>query len=72
MTGTATPARPDTTDIGTFEQIRSTLDDITRDLQTLRQIEKIQQQHQVTLASAQIIAAHLRIGVQALQALYSR
>ncbi len=67
MIDTATPARPHTTGIGTPEQIRSVLDDIARDLRTLRQIEKIQQQHQVVLASTEVVAAHLRAGVETLQ-----
>jgi len=71
MTGTSAPARPDTTGVGTSEQIRSILDDIARDLQTLRQIERIQQQHQVTLASTEVVAAHLRAGIEALQAICS-
>ena len=52
MTDTAPPARPHTTGIGTPEQIRS---------------EKIQQQHQVVLASTEVVAAHLRAGVETLQ-----
>lgn len=71
MTDTSAPTLPDTAGIGTPERIRSVLNDIARDLQTLRQIEKIQQQHQVTLASTEAIAAHLRAGVEALQVLYS-
>ncbi|WP_040830388.1 hypothetical protein [Nocardia jiangxiensis] len=67
MTDTATPARPHTTGVGTPEQIRSVLDDIARDLRTLRQIEKIQQQHQVVLASTEVVAAHLRAGIETLQ-----
>ncbi|WP_433566774.1 hypothetical protein ACQP1O_17245 [Nocardia sp. CA-151230] len=50
-----------------LEQIQDALAEIARDVDTLHQIETIQQQHQATLASAQAIADRLSTDVTALQ-----
>lgn len=60
-----TPAH--TTGVETLAQIRSVLAEIARDLDTLHQIEKIQQQHQVVLASVEATAARLCTAFMALQ-----
>ncbi|MFX0577936.1 hypothetical protein [Nocardia nepalensis] len=66
MTDTPAATQPRTTGIETLE-FWSVLDDITCDLETLRQIEKIQQQHHVVLTSTATVTAHLHAAIEALQ-----
>ncbi|MEV6101092.1 hypothetical protein [Nocardia sp. NPDC051981] len=66
MTGTPRRIGPHATDTAVLERIGPVLHDIARDLATLRQLEHIQRQHQITLACTETIATDLRVEIATL------
>ncbi|MFF3569261.1 hypothetical protein ACFYXQ_15935 [Nocardia jiangxiensis] len=67
MTDPPARTRPRTTAIETLRKIRCVLDAIACDLETLCQIEEIQQQHHVVLTSSAAVTAHLHAAIETLQ-----
>ncbi|MFD6354754.1 hypothetical protein [Nocardia tengchongensis] len=66
MTATPPPIGPPATDTAVLERIDPLLHDIARDLATLRQLEHIQRQHQITLACTEAIATDLHAEITTL------
>ncbi|MBY8856581.1 hypothetical protein K7711_08845 [Nocardia sp. CA2R105] len=67
MTGTQSRTLPPDPGTAALRQLRTILDQIARDLDTLHQIEQIQQQHQIALTSALTVQARLHTKVETLQ-----
>ncbi|MEU7769030.1 hypothetical protein AB0B25_28570 [Nocardia sp. NPDC049190] len=66
MTTTSERIGPHATDTAVPERIGPVLHNIARDLATLRQLEHIQRQHQITLACTETIATDLRAEITTL------